>query len=341
MPAKRLGARSINKDRLAELRDSGVTSEVLLARLDFIEYEGMRKDLVKLSKSDRVFPSILPTQASGRWSTKDPNLGGFKREFWKKHRHIIHPDPGEWWLEFDWVGIEARMVVAYTGDEEDVQLFKQDKDIHTYTCAKFLMAWAPDLIVESPLSGYNLPADWNPKGEERTRAKNFRYGLNYGTSERAVLGIPGLETLGISRTVALERARQFLAARPKLVTWKQMVWDRCRLDKEARTFMGRRRKLFGLPDDRAKDGLNHMVQGSVADLMDWCLIAIAKEWPQSSLILNKHDGAILAFPCDSPVDTTTARVKALVERDWEIGQGTPAMNFPAEWETTLAPRASN
>ena len=50
MPAKRLGARSINKDRLAELRDSGVTSEVLLARLDFIAYESMRKDLVKLAK---------------------------------------------------------------------------------------------------------------------------------------------------------------------------------------------------------------------------------------------------------------------------------------------------
>ncbi len=342
MPAKRLGTRSINKDRLAELRDSGVGSEVLLARLDFIEYEGMRKDLAKLSKVDRVHPEILPTQASGRWSTKAPNLGGFKREFWKKHRHIIHPDPGEWWLEFDWSGIEARMFTAYSGDEEDVQLFKQGKDIHTFTCAKYLMAWAPDLCVESPLSGYNLPADWNPKGEERTRSKNFRYGvLQYGASEKAVLGMPGLETLGIPRAVALERARRFLAARPRGVAWKQGVWDQCRLDKEARTFMGRRRKLFGLPDDRAKDGLNHMIQGSVADLMDWCLITIAKEWPAASLILNKHDGAIVAFPCEFPIDTTRAKVQALVEREWEIGQGTPAMGFPAEWETTLAPGASN
>ena len=329
---KKPSARSINQDKLTKLRDSGVDSDVLLARLDFIEYEGMRKDLVKLSKADRVFPEILPTQASGRWSTKNPNLGGFKREFWKKHRHIIHPDPGEWWLEFDWSGIEARMFTAYTGDEEDVQLFKQGKDIHTFTCAKYLMAWAPDLRVDDSQVDYHLPADWDPNGDTRTRAKNFRYGvLQYGTSEKAVLGMPGIESLGLQRPALLERARRFLAARPRGVAWKQTVWDRCRLDKEARTFMGRRRKLFGLPDDREKQGLAHMISGSVADMMDWCLIAVSREWPQSSLILNKHDGAILAFPNECPIDTTAARVKNIVEREWEVGHQI-VMNFPASWD---------
>ena len=327
MPVKLLGTRSINKDRLAELRDSGVDSEVLLARLDFVEYEGMRKDLVKLSKADRVFPEILPTQASGRWSTKNPNLGGFKREFWKTHRHIIHPDRGEWWLEFDWSGIECRMFVAYTGDLEDVawldgrDLPPGAPDIHSATCFKYLFAWDA------------WPADWSGnKDERRTRAKNFRYGVGqYGTSAKAVLGMPGIESLGLDRQMLLQRAQRFLDARPKAQAWKETVWERCRTDKEARTFMGRRRKLFGLPDDRAKDGLNHMIQGSVADLMDWCLITVSREWPRASLILNKHDGAILAFPNECPVDTTTARMKALVEREWEVGQGI-VMHFPAEWE---------
>ena len=349
MPTKRLGSRSINKDRLAELRDSGVTSEVLLARLDFIEYEGMRKDLVKLSKTDRVFPEILPTQASGRWSTKSPNLGGFKREFWKKHRHIIHPDPGEWWLEFDWSAIEGRIFTAYSGDEEDVALYKLSKDIHLFTCAKYLMQWAPDLSVDSPLSGYNLPADWQGKNDERrVRAKNFRYGpYQYGTGARAILGMPGIESLHLDREVLVRQAQIFLNARPKGITWKQQVWDRIQVMRsnhesvEVRTFMGRRRKLFGPVEDMQKEGIAHIISGSVADLMDWCLIAVSREWPSMSLILNKHDGAILAFPNECPIDTTTARVKALVERDWEIGQGTPAMSFPAEWETTLAPGASN
>ena len=476
MPIKRLGTRSINKDRLAELRNSGVMSEVLLARLDFIEYEGMRKDLVKLSKTDRVFTEILPTQASGRWSTKNPNLGGFKREFWKQHRGIIHPDPGEWWLDFDWSGIEARMFISYSGDEEDVLLLQSKHckrcshvhiprtflargpirgrglfhaeesqegdnsandlllvnrsgcgrasredvgssrvpknqtiterqrgmgsrsdqqssrrvddvtmassgrsteiqnstnsepmeaparigspssslgctacecsettdltplDLHTFTCTKYLMAWAPDLSVDSPLSGYNLPTDWQGgKDERRTRAKNFRYGVGqYGTSAKAVLGMPGIESLGLDRQMLLQRAQRFLDARPKAQAWKEMIWERCRTDKEARTFMGRRRKLFGPDEDRAKDGLNHMIQGSVADLMDWVLIEVERAWPQGHLILNKHDGAILAFPDSCPVEPTWAAVRLIVEREWEIGQGTPAMRFPAEWEVIHA-----
>ena len=229
------------------------------------------------------------------------------------------------------------MFTAYTGDEEDVQLFKQDKDIHTFTCAKYLMAWALDISVDSPLDGYNLPADWDPKGEVRTRAKNFRYGcLQYGTGPNAVLGMPGIEVLGLDRAVLVQRATRFLAARPKAQAWKEMIWERCRTDKEARTFMGRRRKLFGPDEDRAKDGLNHMIQGSVADLMDWVLIEVERAWPQGHLILNKHDGAILAFPDSCPVEPTQAAVRLIVEREWEIGQGTPAMRFPAEWEVIHA-----
>lgn len=96
--------------------------------------------------------------------------------------------------------------------------------------------------------------------------------------------------------------------------------------------MGRRRKLFGLPDDRAKDGLNHMIQGSVADLADFCIIEISRRWPHSSLILNKHDGMIIAFPNEYPPDTTRTAVQTIVEKDWEVGPGI-IMNFPAEWDT--------
>ena len=332
VPGKRLGSRSINKDQLAKLRDSGVDSEVLLARLDFVEMEGMRKDLVKLSKTDRVFPEILPTQASGRWSTKNPNLGGFKREFWKKHRSIIHPDPGEWWLEWDWSAIEGRLFTAYSGDEEDVALYTLGKDIHTFTCAKYLMQWAPMLSVNSPLSGYNLPSDWHGKDDERrVRAKNFRYGpYQYGTGARAILGMPGIESLHLDRGILVSQAQAFLDARPKGVAWKAMTWVRCQTDKEARTFMGRRRKLVGPAEDMAKDGLNHTIQGSVADLMDWCLIQVEQQWPQGHLILNKHDGAILAFPDSCPVEPTQAAVRLIVEREWEIGQGIK-MTFPATW----------
>ena len=111
--------------------------------------------------------------------------------------------------------------------------------------------------------------------------------------------------------------------------------EQCQTAKMARTFMGRRRSLFGKPDDRAKQGLAHMISGSVADLMDWSLIAITRQFPTSSLILNKHDGAIMAFPDNLACEPTQAAVRLIVEKEWEVGQGI-TMSFPADWRVTNA-----
>lgn len=328
MPKPRLGSRSINQDRLSDLKAQGADSDLLDARLALTETEGMRKDLAKLSGKSRCYPEILPTQASLRWSTKNPNLGGFVREFWEQHQGIIKPDPGEWWLRWDWKGIEARMAIAYAGDEEDIEWLRT-ADIHTETCRRYLFAWDA------------LPADWRGSTDERRiRAKNFRYGLTYGADERAVLGMPGIESLGLDRTILVQRARAFLQARPKLVAWKQAVWQTCIEHKVARTFMGHRRLLFGDEDTRKKEGLNHLIQGSVANLMAWCLIQIlVNTYPSGTLILNQHDGAILAFPLHGseagtagPSPSDWSPVRQLVEREWQIGTGVPALAFPADWK---------
>ena len=321
MPIKRLGARSVSQDRLTELRDQGADSDLLLARLALVEDEGMRKDLAKLKGKDRVYPEILPTQSSLRWSTKNPNLPGFKRAFWTQHSGIIRPNPGEWWLEWDWSGIEARIFTAYSGDKEDVLWFTGDYDIHTETCQKYLFEWE------------TLPADWQGKHDERrVRAKNFRYGvLQYGMGPEAILQMPGIETLGLDRSTLVNRAIRFLNARPKGVAWKERIWAECVDGGVARTFMGHRRMLFGDADTKKKEGLNHVIQGSVANLMAWCLIEIlVKTWPSAALVLNKHDGATLAFPDSLAQANVVPRVQALVEQKWEVGQGV-RMGFPASW----------
>lgn len=338
---RKLSSKSINQDRLTELRDRGVDSDLLLARLALIESEGMRKDLAKLKGKERVFPAILPTQASLRWSTTDPNLGGFTREFWTEHKGIVHPDPDEWWLAWDWKAIEGRLFTAYSGDEEDLLLYRIGPDIHTFTCAKYLFEWAPTAQPGCSLDDLNLHYDWKVDDERRVRAKNFRYGpYQYGTGARAVLGMPGIESLGLNQDILVQRAQRFLDARPKGVAWKLKTQQDCVAQKEARTFLGARRKLFGDAETMAKEGLNHIIQGSVANLMNWCLIAIMAKWPHASLILNKHDGAIVAFPYgeraperSSECERTQQEVQALVEREWEVGQGV-TMSFPATWEVT-------
>ena len=323
---RKLSPRSTNQDRLSQLRDQGEDSSVLLARLALIESEGLRKDLAKMATRDWCRPEVLPTQASLRWSTKNPNLGGFDREFWRVHKRVIHPSPGEWWLEWDWQGIEARMFIAYSSDQEDLDWLQPSQDIHTNTCQQYLFEWD------------RLPDDWQgSKDERRTRAKNFRYGVvQYGHSAKAVLQMPGIESLGLDRPTLIQRAETFLRARPKAQAFKQQAWAGFVRDGYARTFLGHRRWLFGDPATRSKEGMAHLISGSVAGMMDWCLIKICHPtlgaFPAGSVILNKHDGAIVSFPNQYDQAEVTTTVKAIVEREWEIGEGVPPMSFPAEWE---------
>ena len=341
----RVSPRSTNQDRLTALRDQGEDSDLLLARLALLESEGLRKDLAKMGKKPICYPEILPTQASLRWSTKNPNIPGFDRVFWRDHSTIIYPHPGTWWLSWDWKAIEGRLFTAYSGDEEDLQLYKLGPDIHTFTCAKYLFEWAPEAHPGCQIDDLHLPEDWQgPEDERRVRAKNFRYGpFQYGTGARAILGMPGIEKLGLDRETLVKRAQRFIDARPRGVAWKEQTWAACVRDKEARTFMGARRKLFGDADTMKKDGLNHKIQGSVSNLMAWCLIQIVKEIPAASLVLNKHDGAIVACLLhdegaserSSVCDRVQDHVRQIVEREWEIGPGI-TMAFPATWGRRMA-----
>lgn len=99
--------------------------------------------------------------------------------------------------------------------------------------------------------------------------------------------------------------------------------------------MGARRKLFGDEETRGKQGLAHMISGSVSNLMAWCLIKIVETYPVAFLILNKHDGAIVAFPNSLDPVVVEAAVREIVEREWEIGPGI-RMHFPATWERRMA-----
>lgn len=300
----------MEKDVLVALKDRGVDSTVLLARLEFMENEGLRRNLAQIAKSPRAHPDILPTQASGRWSTKSPPIGGFDRQFWKEHHTIIHPDLEEWWLEWDWKGIEARMFTAYAQDPEDLDWFSPGKDIHLLTAQKYL-----------------FESESIPEGG-RHLSKNFRYGvLQYGQSERAVHAIPGMAEVGLSKAVALRRARSFLSARPGAQAFKHSIWEQAIQKKEIRTFQGRRRWLWGKAKDRAKDGMAHMISGSVADMMDWSLIQLFSMGVR--LVLNKHDGAIVRVKDLFPVESILPHVKGVVEREWEFAGG--KMKFPANW----------
>ena len=349
---------TINENALLRLKNAGHVSEVLEARLQFAEANQVLSHyLIPLSRVARVSPTMLPTQRSGRWSTTDPNLPGMSArciavahrgepEHAAGHppcwslRDCVVPDRGTVWVGFDWEAIEAKVVAAYSRDTEDLEAFAQDWDIHTLTACKMYKWGVPPF---PPTKGNifgpvgeawrgRLPVDYASSDcRVRRLAKNCRYALGYVESERAMT--PYATEMGMGVKDLLAAGRAYLQSKPLLTSWKRRVWaDAWRLH-ETRTFLGRRRRLFGTQKDVQKRGLNHMVQGAVADMMNWTLRQVDEARPDVTLVYQTHDGAKWAFLTkeENPRDW----LAPIVEREWDV-EGV-VIRSTAEWKEWGAP----
>lgn len=349
MPKARKKPTAVDSDTLRQLLGQGVKSHVLQARLDYMDVEGVARYVRIMRGQKRVNPRMLPTQLDGRWSTSDPPLVNFPA--WlrggtklgpdgKPHTPppVIIPDPGTWWLSWDWNALHARIAVAYSGDPVDTEAFNNEWDVHTLTACGM---WGIPLPPVRTKTLHNDPSCeawrqyWSPpwQGDDDRRrrlAKMMRYATLLGKDERSALESKDVEKEGLTRQEILQFAKQYLAAKPHLVACKQKHFALCAESGESRTFMGRRRRLFGDWWDRAKEGWAHKLQGGEADMMATCLIAAHQMFTDTWLILNSHDGAILGFPESYDPGRTKESLSRVVEQAWMI-EGVP-IKTSADWK---------
>lgn len=339
---------SVSEKVLLKLRDEGWHSELLDLRLAFAESDSLLRYLRPLRGQDRVHPHFLPTQRSGRWSTKDPPLPNFSalciapnHAYRGEHiavssgcwslRDIVRADPGTYFLKFDWDAIEAKLAAAYSGDTDDLEAFARGDDIHTITyCRMYGIPLPPDL--QDPHKAESC-ADWRETlkwgGKDdwrRVASKTSRYSLAYGTDKRAILQAKDANKLG-SRDELLALAEAYLASKPNLVNFKYRTWATIMEAHESRTFLGRRRRLFVTSEEyrlwkrtrkataSCREGLNHMFQGAVADMMNLTIIAVKRRWPQARLGYQSHDGAVFVVP--ETLDIWPG-IREVVERVWNV-----------------------
>lgn len=365
MPYRKKNSKSVDSDTLHALVQKGATHPLIKARLDFAEPDQLLKNFIrKLMGVERVYPRMLPTQKSGRWSTTEPPRVNFPPDcisldcgIQRDHvpegdacfsaRECIVPDEGTYWLCFDFDAIEAKIAAAYSGDLRDLEAFRQKWDVHTLTaCVMFGLP-----LPKNPVNPHTSPedAEWRAKlnwggKEDRRRhlAKTFRYALQFGSSEYSALESRDIEKLGLTREETLLQARRYLASKPLLTKAKRLTWDQVAKTQEARTFLGRRRKLYmrgedhirwrvdGKPCEAQRQGWSHRVSGSVSDMMNDTLIQIlAPGSPALRLGLNKHDGAEIVFPSTVAPSQALALCKPIVEREWVIEGHTIVST--AEW----------
>jgi hypothetical protein len=372
MPFKKKSLTSTDAEALRSWKDKGAESIVLDARLDYTEVEGRSRYARSMAEADRIYPNMLPTQASGRWSTTDPPIVNFPahsssncqrckgviEKYVEPHylreldgdvdwcprdvRNTVVPDPGTWWLHFDLDGVEARLNAAFSHDVADLEAFKNKWDIHTLTaCIIFHMDFPPDrtkklhVSMDSAMVAWRLLYNWGgPEDRRRHIAKTIRYALQYGIDERAALGSTELYKMGLKRDEILKFGKAYLLGKPEMVATKSRIWVDALRTGVSYTFLGRRRRLYGYEKDKMKTAWSHKISGSVADMMNDNLIQITSKWSECYLCFQSHDGATISFPNSITPEVVLPFCKTVVEREWDV-EGMK-LTVPAEWDKILA-----
>ena len=357
---------SIAEETLLAIQQNGETSDVLEARLAFATVAQLRNQHIRpMLGRTRVHPNMMTPQASGRMSVSGPPLGNFTAD--RKYgphgiRDVVVPDPGTKWVVFDWEAIEARKIAHYDKDPVDNEAFRREYDIHTVTAIRMFrwpepsfeptkknlfksdagLEWCEQighlLVKLDPTRvADGKPVPYSDDDRFRRLAKNCRYCLQYAVDEKAMSRYA--VEMRMKKEDLFRFGKLYLASKPQLVQWKRQTWADVWRTHEARTWMGRRRRFSGTDKmsqlDVMKEGLNHIIQGGVADLMKLTLRQIMDEWPSARLGWQAHDGAKIVFP--SNVDPFP-RISQIVEREIEI-EGR-AIHYPASFET-ITPHEEN
>ena len=275
-----------------------VTSEEVLQQLKgkheivgkILEHRGLKKllgtyvdALPKLvnPRTGHIHTSFNQTvTATGRLSSSDPNLQNIpvRGDDGKEIRRAFIPEEGCLFFSADYSQIELRVMAHLSADENMIEAFTQDYDIHAATAAKI---YKEDIEKVSR--------------DQRTRAKRANFGIIYGIT---VFGLA--ERLDISRGEAKALIDGYFASFPKVQTYMEQAKEQARQQGYAETLFHRRRYLPDIHSHNAvvrgfaeRNAINAPIQGTAADIIKVAMIRIHRRFKQenirSKMILQVHD----------------------------------------------------
>ncbi len=293
MPSK-ASAPSVRYDDLIKLQQAGADSAFLQAKLDWSETSVIRSSHIgPLVGRRRIYPQMVIPQSSGRLGISDPPVGNFTTDASYGPagvRDVIRPDRDCKWICADWSAVEGWIVSHRCQDPVDLEAKRRGLDLHTVTAIR--MFRYPDPAGE-PTKEW-LKGDSGQEWRERVGfseairggVKNTRYTMQYAKQAATVARYA--VKLGLPPKQLIEFGHRYLKSKPWLVKWKEQRWAAAWTKKEARTAFGRRRRLLGDRYQVEKEGLNHEIQGTVADMMKVTVVALAAMG--ATMVLQRHDG---------------------------------------------------
>lgn len=277
---------------------------------DILEYRGLTKlkstyaeGLANYIQEDgRIHTNFNQTiTATGRISSTEPNLQNIpmRMELGRKIRKVFVPKSGCLLMDADYSQIELRVLAHMSGDEELIQAYQMDQDIHRITASKV----------------FNTPFE-EVTDLQRRNAKAVNFGIVYGISS---FGLS--QDLSISRKEAAEYIEQYFATYPKVKGFLDQLVSDAKEKGYITTMFGRRRPIPELSSSNfmqrsfgERVAMNSPIQGTAADIIK---IAMIKVWKalkdaglKSKLILQVHDELLI-----ETVEEEVEQVKKILEEN--------------------------
>jgi DNA polymerase-1 len=244
--------------------------------------------LIELAdKEDRVHTTYRQTVATGRLSSKDPNLQNIpvRTEEGKKIRRGFIASKGMKLISADYSQIELRILAHIADEKHMIEAFKKGIDIHKATAAGIL-GIKPETVTP----------------EQRNMAKTVNYAVLYGQS---AFGLS--QGLNIPRAEAKAFIDNYFNSHPKVAKLNDQVLEECRKVGYVKTVAGRKRYLPEITSKNVmvrkqaeRQAFNTVLQGTAADLIKKAMLDAHREIEKKKLpyrmLLQVHDELVFEAP---------------------------------------------
>lgn len=260
---------------------------------DVLEYRGLAKLKSTyadglggcVDENDRIHTTFNQTiTATGRISSTEPNLQNIpmRTELGRLIRKCFIPKDGYLFMDADYSQIELRILAHMSGDDELIEAYHQEQDIHRITASK---------VFHTPFEEVT--------DLQRRNAKAVNFGIVYGISS---FGLS--QDLSISRQEASEYIEQYFATYPSIKRFLDHAVSEAKKHGYSTTMYGRRRPIPELKSSNfmqrqfgERVAMNAPIQGTAADIMKIAMIHVfdrlCTERLQSRLILQIHDELLI------------------------------------------------
>ncbi len=302
------GTFSTDSSTLSNLSDQGY--EIASLILEWREltklkstYTDALQNQATINKS-RVHTSYgIANTLTGRLSSNDPNLQNIpiRTSNGRKIRKAFICNTNKILMSFDYSQIELRLAAEISGDNNFIEAFKNNEDIHSSTASQIF-----------GISTKKLDS------EMRRKAKAINFGILYGISPYGLA-----KQIGVTNSEAKIYIENYFNKYPKIKKYMDDQIEFAKTNFYVKTIFGRRCNIKNINDKNfavrgfaERQAINAPIQGTAADIIKLAMIElnkmIIKDELKIKILLQVHDELIFEI-IGSQKDTTVEKIKYVME----------------------------